>query len=119
MENFTISSTNPNQETGGAGCLCYPDGSRDCQPPYVVFHGDELLDPLSPHAVACRGCVSRALERMDTEETVPVGDIPAVLEPESRAAIEAYGDEIVSETEDLVVVKVAPADDEPELIPEI
>jgi len=83
MENFTISSTNPNESTGGRGCLCSPVHSRDCRPPFVVFHGDELLDESSPHPVACRNCIEAALEQMDDERNIlPVGDVVQQPEPE-------------------------------------
>lgn len=112
MENFTISSTNPNQETGGGGCLCYPTGSRDCKPPFVVFHGDELLDPLSPHAVCCKGCLGRAVERMETEEAIPVGDIPTVEEVPDEDVTEAPVDPATVDVE-------ARLRDDPDYIPAI
>ena len=74
MENFVLSKTNPNDSTGGKGCLCSNRETKDCKPPFVVFQGPKLQDRLSPFPVACQNCISQALKGMDdTAELLTIG----------------------------------------------
>jgi hypothetical protein len=54
---FYVSSINPNDTTGGGGCICSPERQPDCKPPYVVFPGNDMENIASPHVVACQACL--------------------------------------------------------------
>ncbi len=54
---FFTSDTNPNDTTGGGGCICDPEAQRDCLPPYLIFPGQSLEGIASPHVVACYECL--------------------------------------------------------------
>ena len=74
MENFILSKTNPNDSTGGKGCLCSNRETADCKPPFVVFQGPKLQDRHSPFPVACQNCISQALKGMEqTSELQTIG----------------------------------------------
>ena len=65
LENFKLSSKNPNDTTGGGGCLCHPHGKpTGACGPYVIFHAACTDEPLSPHAVMCAGCVRAANKKV-------------------------------------------------------
>lgn len=51
------SSENPNDVTGGGGCLCHPIKSTDTVGPFVIFPATDCENNRSPHAVVCAGCV--------------------------------------------------------------
>jgi hypothetical protein len=53
---FQVSDTNPNDVTGGGGCICDQERQVDCQPPFAVFPGNEMDSLASPHVVVCRRC---------------------------------------------------------------
>lgn len=57
MSQVSLSETNPNETTGGAGCLCHPRGSDETRGPYFLFPPTGTDDNLSPHAVLCEHCV--------------------------------------------------------------
>lgn len=58
---FFVSDTNPNDTTGGGGCVCSPERQPDCKPPYVVFPGNDMENIASPHVVLCQACVTAAV----------------------------------------------------------
>lgn len=74
LANFRVSTVNPNDDVGGAGCLCSPDGRpAECAPPYVVFHTAETASNSSPVAVVCQACVGTANTRLaDLASETPV-----------------------------------------------
>jgi len=75
MSQFHISDENPNETTGGAGCLCHPRGSDETRGPYVIFTPTTTDDNLSPHAVLCEHCVGECGIALTPDEP-PVIDIP-------------------------------------------
>ncbi len=57
---FFVTDTNPNDNTGGGGCVCSPMKQVDCQPPYVVFPGNDMENISSPNVVICALCIDAA-----------------------------------------------------------
>lgn len=55
-----ITDVNPNDTCGGGGCVCSPVKVSDCFPPYAVFPGNDMENPLSPHVVICMKCLEAA-----------------------------------------------------------
>lgn len=53
---FVVSDTNPNDTTGGGGCICDPQHQTDCTPPFAIFYGNDMESPASPHVVVCQAC---------------------------------------------------------------
>ena len=87
MPIFTIVDENPNEVTGGAGCLCGGEVScTDTKGPFVVFHNSEMQSHISPHAVLCAGCVDAVFGRLAIRddalapepEPVDLADVPDV-----------------------------------------
>lgn len=71
LENFQVSHSNPNDQIGGKGCLCHPEGEATGRTaPFVIFHAASTDSTLSPHAVACAGCIRAACKRIDEESEV-------------------------------------------------
>jgi hypothetical protein len=66
-QNFHIVEINPNDNTGGGGCLCSETKDTDCKPPYAVFYTQEMASNLSPHAVVCATCLNAATKALDGE----------------------------------------------------
>lgn len=64
---FQVTDVNPNDTTGGGGCICDPEKQIDCKPPYAVFVGNDMESIASPHVVVCRGCAAAVLEAMNGE----------------------------------------------------
>jgi len=62
-----VSSINPNDSTGGGGCICSPIKQQDCKPPYVIFYGNDMENVASPHVVACLACLEYATEKAQGE----------------------------------------------------
>lgn len=56
------SDENPNDITGGAGCLCHPRGSDETRGPFIIFTPTTTDDNLSPHAVLCTHCAHVAID---------------------------------------------------------
>jgi hypothetical protein len=73
-ELFEVSSVNPNHVSGGGGCLCSETTDIDCKPPYVIFYGQSLENPQSPHAVACQRCIDAAAKALQGE-TLTAGEV--------------------------------------------
>lgn len=81
LEQFTITDRNPNDESGGGGCLCSPNKKvASCIGPFVVFQNAEVAgDPdagvhNSPHAVACNRCVLQAGQRLQFSDALAAGE---------------------------------------------
>lgn len=66
-ERFEIVDTNPNDTTGGGGCLCGEVKPEDASGPYAVFYGPEMASNISPNAVVCAGCLRSAAKALDGE----------------------------------------------------
>jgi hypothetical protein len=64
---------NPNDVTGGGGCLCSPIKGHDTKGPFFVFPATETESNLSPHAVVCAGCVKGCSRRLAKKEKPLVG----------------------------------------------
>lgn len=62
MSTFHVSHQNPNDNTGGGGCICSPDKVTDCKGPYVIVPGNDMDSPLSPHVVVGEACVHRMVK---------------------------------------------------------
>lgn len=70
-----VVAENPNDQSGGGGCLCSGDTSRPgCVGPYVLFEATETASNLSPHAVACRQCLRDGLKALNGEALAPTTD---------------------------------------------
>lgn len=81
-ERFKIVGVNPNDATGGKGCLCSETQNVDCQGPFAVFEVPEMDSPLSPFPVLCVSCAEAVVKRAVD------GDILAGGEPVESTAIE-------------------------------
>lgn len=62
-DHFMISTTNPNERSGGGGCLCSEAKIADAKGPFIVFHGVETDNPFSPYAVLCADCACNAASK--------------------------------------------------------
>lgn len=69
-QHFSVMETNPNEITGGKGCLCFENGGPDTKGPFVVFNATEMDTIQSPFPVLCAGCA-----------LVAHNDLQAVKEP--------------------------------------
>lgn len=91
MSQVSLSETNPNETTGGAGCLCHPRGGDETRGPFFLFPQTSTDDNLSPHAVLCEHCVGECAALLvlepdpvidlDPEDVVEVPIYPAMPEP--------------------------------------
>ena len=64
--NAVVVDINPNESTGGAGCLCSETQITDTKGPFVVFFGDSEMDSaVSPVPVLCAGCARSAVKLLD------------------------------------------------------
>ncbi len=64
---FAVTSVNPNDTTGGGGCVCDPTRQIDCKPPYAVFYGNDMENISSPHVVICQSCAEAVVEKFQGE----------------------------------------------------
>jgi hypothetical protein len=64
---FFVSDTNPNDTTGGGGCICSPVKQIDCKAPFVIFPGNDMEDVGSPNVVVCQACLVAGVEACDGE----------------------------------------------------
>lgn len=67
FQQFHVTDENPNDTTGGGGCICSPTKQPDCKPPYAVFFDNDMEDITSPHVVICAACANAASEQLVTE----------------------------------------------------
>src|SRR5687768_3132539 len=80
-ERFEVVTTNPNDSTGGGGCLCSEVENPDTEGPFVVFPHQEMASNLSPHSVVCARCVIAAAEEIEQEDPLAGGEvIPGIVE---------------------------------------
>lgn len=97
------SDVNPNDTTGGSGCLCDPRKQVDCKGPYIIAYGNEMDDPRSPHVVVGASCVEAMHKLLHEGETYSVGernDFFGAYEPPSPPP-QAESPEIDLEVEEL------------------
>lgn len=73
-QQFVKSETNPNQTTGGGGCICDASQQIDCKGPYIVCYGNSMADLQSPHVVVSTSCVNKMKELLDEGEALVVGE---------------------------------------------
>jgi hypothetical protein len=71
---FMVSDTNPNDTTGGGGCICDPIRQIDCKPPYAIFPGNDMENIASPHVVVCKSCAEAMVEQMTHGEILSAGE---------------------------------------------
>lgn len=71
---FFVSETNPNDTTGGGGCICSPQKQTDCKGPYCVFPGNDMENIISPHVVVGAPCVAAMLEKLSHGEVFAAGE---------------------------------------------
>jgi hypothetical protein len=81
-QQFNVSDRNPNETTGGGGCICDRRKLTDCKGPFVVFYGNLMEDPKSPHPVLCYACARKAVDRMENEVPLAIGELEGVSGPE-------------------------------------
>jgi hypothetical protein len=90
---FVISEVNPNDTTGGGGCLGNGEQKgADCVGPFVIFHAIETDSIISPHAVLCSHCLKAAAKQIEDEplrsgeDTITLADeeVVEVEKPESE-----------------------------------
>lgn len=78
---FFVSENNPNEVTGGKGCLCSgPTEGRDCRGPFVVFPATETESNISPHAVLCSPCLELAYGQVIGGEALAAGEVDGSAE---------------------------------------
>ena len=66
-ERFQVVEINPNQTTGGGGCLCSEVENPDCEGPFAVFPHTEMSSNISPHPVICLGCAEAVVKQAGKE----------------------------------------------------
>lgn len=57
-QQFMLSEVNPNDSTGGGGCICDENAQTDCKAPFVVCYQNTMDSAVSPHVVACASCIN-------------------------------------------------------------
>ena len=66
---FTIVDSNPNENTGGGGCLCSGElKSGNCDGPFVLFPAADMESGISPFAVLCKRCLNEAAAALEKAE---------------------------------------------------
>jgi hypothetical protein len=70
LGNYSVTETNPNDATGGGGCLCSDTKVEGTTGPYVVFNAVETDFIGSPFPVLCSGCLCDAFNKAIGEEVV-------------------------------------------------
>lgn len=70
---FYLSDTNPNDTTGGGGCLCSPIRESDTRGPYIVIPSNDMESIASPHVVVCAECL-KELNRVAAGEQLGAGE---------------------------------------------
>lgn len=90
MSILTVSDTNPNDVTGGGGCIvCGSLKNPDQRGPFVIVGNDnEMESNVSPLVVACDTCIERLVDARGKEvlsagevmdaEVVDDGEVPNV-----------------------------------------
>lgn len=118
-QEFSISSVNPNDTTGGGGCVCDARHQEDCKPPFVVFYGNEMFDHRSPHPVLCKNCLCAAMQKLEGGETLDIGERGQVQEAPPIQERPQHRDSANPETAPPVVESPDPRKDFPDDTPDI
>ena len=92
---FQLSEVNPNDSTGGGGCICDVEKQIDCKPPYVVCYGNEMGNPVSPHVVACAACISEMASLVESGEQAVVGNRGDDQTVNPQQLLDPYGERAV------------------------
>lgn len=71
---FKIVARNPNDVTGGGGCVCSESKSRDTQGPFATCPGNDMESIRSPHVVICAGCIDAMYEAVHNGEVLGGGE---------------------------------------------
>ena len=71
---FHITEVNPNDTTGGGGCICSPSKEIDCVGPYAVFPGNDMENIVSPHVVVGVRCLKAAMRSIENDEPLSAGE---------------------------------------------
>lgn len=66
-ERFHIVDVNPNEASGGGGCLCGETRVEGCEGPYAVFDVTDMDSILSPRPVIGAKCLRAACAALDGE----------------------------------------------------
>lgn len=75
-----ILDTNPNDLTGGGGCLLSETKHTDCEGPYIHFVATDMDSAISPHAVACKQCIVDAYNMLtDEDQEIAAGPDPGTI----------------------------------------
>jgi hypothetical protein len=72
---FFMSSTNPNDQSGGGGCVCSETKNPDQKGPFAVFNANVMDSGCSPHIVVCAGCAEGIVEAGEGEMLSSSADI--------------------------------------------
>lgn len=97
-ELFHITSVNPNDTTGGSGCVCSESKDVDCTPPYAVFPATEMNTITSPHVVICARCLRSATTALDGE-VLTAGEVDPVAQTIEAGGIDAEAERWVADDE--------------------
>jgi hypothetical protein len=81
MSILTVSDTNPNDVTGGGGCVvCGSTKNPDQRGPFVIVTNDnEMESNVSPHVVLCATCID-LLNQTPAQEPVSAGEKSGIVE---------------------------------------
>ena len=76
MSILTVSDTNPNDVTGGGGCIvCGSIKDPDQRGPFVIVSNDnEMESNVSPHVVLCQTCIADATAAL-SKEVLSAGEV--------------------------------------------
>lgn len=85
-ERFKVVEVNPNQSTGGSGCLCSEVETHDTKGPYAVFYGQDMENPQSPTPVLCLAC-AKAVVREAEKDVLKGGEAVEIEEDEDIPAV--------------------------------
>lgn len=94
MDGIRVHSTNPNDKTGGGGCLLVGGNkSLDCKGPWIEFYRVSTEHDASPYSVICAhhlAQVSRAFKRQERE--APGDELPRGGRDQVSRGLIARGD---------------------------
>lgn len=98
LEMFRVVEVNPNEASGGGGCLCSEDKNPDCKGPYVVFYAQDMASNISPHPVIGATCLKQAAKALDEDPLaggeagtieLPESEVEEITTPEDRFPVES------------------------------
>lgn len=88
---FFLTDTNPNDTTGGGGCLCSEAHDPDTKGPFVVIPSNDMESCISPHVVVCASCYTRLKDLFESGEVLSSGERGQVTElpPNAQPVVES------------------------------